>query len=200
MKEFITMGYTYDELSEYAKDAVKQWYIDRQVNDDGLYDELLFRLHDMFPRSKLDVQYGLSYCQGDGLNIHGTLELVDFLDKWERDDKDKRTIAFYIKQAIYRYEFTRNDRYGYSCKFIDRKYIDASVMEWEDELRFQQIKNINVELIKQFYTDMLDYFEKLDTEFEEFGYKWLYEVEDDEVEEVCMSNEYYFTSEGEFLG
>ena len=33
-KEFITIGYTYDELSEEAREKVKQWYLDDPWRND----------------------------------------------------------------------------------------------------------------------------------------------------------------------
>ena len=200
MREFITMGYTYDELTPYAREMVKQWYIERYSDsfDDSFYQETMEELHTLFPRSDLKVQYSLSCSQGDGLNIYGTLDLLDFLDKWEHPDKDKRTIAFYINHGIYRYEFEYNDRYCYSCKFIDRKDIPASVDEWVDELTNQGMRGIDHGLIERFYTDMIDYFEALERRFENRGYEW-FEVSDDEVAEVCASNEFHFTCDGEYI-
>lgn len=200
MKEFVTIGYTYDELNDQAKEKVKQWYLENEIRNDIFYEDICEYLNTEFPNSELKVDYSLSYCQGDGLNIYGTLNLYDFLDKWQTGEKEKRTIQFYIDQAIYKYTFERNNHYCYSCKFIDKKYINDSVCEWIDELKYQQMKNINEELITQFYTDMINYFEELDNQFEKDGYKYLYDCDDEEVKECCEANDYYFTETGEFIG
>ena len=33
----------------------------------------------LFPNSNLKVEYSLNYCQGDGLNIYGELNIKDIL-------------------------------------------------------------------------------------------------------------------------
>ena len=46
---------------------------------------------------------------------------------------------------------------------------------------------------------MLDYFEKLDSQFKDEGYKYLYECDEEEVEEFCEANDYYFTKDGNLI-
>ena len=201
MKTFttVTVGYTYNELSESAKENVKQWYLDDPIRNDIFYEDIMLYLHDNFKLSELKVTYSLGYCQGDGLNIYGKLNLYDFLDIWQTSPKEKKTIEFYIDRAFYNYTFEKNNRYCYSCKFIDKKHIDDTVEEFITELQDNQISNIKKPLILQFFNDMIDYFETLDAEFEYNGYNYLYNCDDEEVEDFCAANDYYFTEKGEFI-
>ena len=50
MKTFTTVivGYTYNELSESAKEKVKQWYLDDPIRNDILYEDIMLYLHDNF--------------------------------------------------------------------------------------------------------------------------------------------------------
>ena len=69
--------YNFSELSEDAKEKVKQWYLDddfRPYEFENIYTEDLKYL---FNNSDLKLQFSLSYCQGDGLNIYGKLDLMD---------------------------------------------------------------------------------------------------------------------------
>ena len=201
MKTFtkITIGYTYNELSESAKEKVKQWYLDDPTRNDMLYEDIMLYLYDNFKLSELKAMYSLGYCQGDGLNIYGNLNLYDFLDIWQASPKEKRTIEFYIDRAFYQYTFVKDNRYCYSCKFIDRNYIDDKIDEFITELQDNQISNIKKPLISQFFNDMIYYFETLDAEFEHDGYNYLYNCDDEEIEEACEANEWYFTEKGEFI-
>lgn len=200
MKIFTTTGYTYSELTDAAKEKVKQWYLyDLDIHNDIFHDDIKQFLYEEFPKSDLKVCYSLSSCQGDGLNIYGKLKLYDFVDKWNVSTKEKSTIIFYINNSIREYTFETNNRYCYSCKFIDRKYINDSISEFIDELQYQCLKNINIPLIEQFFNDLIDYFEKLDKKLENDGYDYLYNVDDVEITEFCEINDYYFTKEGTFI-
>ena len=69
--------YKYFELSEKAKEKAKQWYLDddfRPQEFERIYTEDLWYL---FANSELKLQFSLSHCQGDGLNIYGKLNLTD---------------------------------------------------------------------------------------------------------------------------
>ena len=199
MKEFITVGYSYNELSETAKENVKQWYLEDEIRNEFFYEDIVYTLKESFPRSDLKVTYSLSCCQGDGLNIYGNLNLYDFIEKWNATEKEKRRIEFYLNNSSHNFTFENNHRYSYSCKFIDKKYIDDYVNDMIDDLQYNGISNINSETIKQFYIDMLDHFEKLDKQFETDGYNYLYNCDDEEVEDFCMANDYYFTEDGTLI-
>ena len=200
MKMFTTMGYTYSELTAEAKEKVKQWYLNTMdIHNDIFYDDIRIYLSEQFPSSDLKVCYRLSSCQGDGLNIHGDIKLYDFLDKWEQDEKTKRTMTYYIDNSLQRYTFERNERYCYSCKFIDKKYIQDTINEFIEELQHQQLSGIKNDVIETFFVDMLNYFENLDSEFEKDGYNYLYNVDDEEMQEFCEINDYYFTENGKCI-
>lgn len=200
MKEFATVGYEYSELNEEAKETAKKWYLNNDSDrTDFLYEDIVTYLKETFENSDLDVCFSLGYCQGDGLNIYGTLNLYDFLEVWEAGEKEKRTLKYYIDTSLNHYIFEKNNRYCYSCKFIDRKYIDDFINEFSNELFYQSIKNINSALIEKFFNDIIDYFEKLDGEYEKSGYEYLYNIDDEEMEYICEANDYYFTKEGLFI-
>lgn len=189
--------YNFEELDEQAKEYVRQWYLDDPVRVDIFTEDITEAfLKEEFPKSNLDVQYSLSYCQGDGLNIFGALNLYDFLPRWEANEKEKKTIEFYIDNSIQNYYFTENKHYNYSCKFLDRKNIDVDVSEFCESLYDMQFKNIKTNLIARFFNDIIDYFEELDRYFEKSGYKWFYEVDDEEIKEFCQANEWFFTEDG----
>ena len=70
--------YTYDELSAEAKNKVKDWILSDDFRNYELYDILKEDLKALF-NADLDVEYSLSYCQGDGLNIYGEISAENFL-------------------------------------------------------------------------------------------------------------------------
>ena len=97
--------YKYDELSAEAKEKVKQWYLETQ-DSYGFTEDVKEDLKCLFGDNDLDVQYQLSYCQGDGFNISGEVDTENIfkcleehragtqLEKFENylTDKEKKTI------------------------------------------------------------------------------------------------------------
>ena len=99
--------YSFEELDVEAKERVKSWYLDDEIRVDMLTETYEENLRLAFPNSDLKVQWSLSSCQGDGVNIFGTLNLedafklpesnfYDFLDEYKGyfTEKEKRTIKF----------------------------------------------------------------------------------------------------------
>lgn len=190
--------YDFSELSDEAKENVKKWYLDDPCRSDFFYEDILIYLKENFPESDLDVAYSLAYCQGDGLNIYGTLNLFDFLPFWDATEKEKRTIKFYLYNTDSAFDFAKGNHYCYSCKRFDKKDIEYFASDIVYELQTQNFKNINKDIIEKFISDMLDYFYDLDRKFEKQGYEYLYNCYLDEVEDFCSCNDYLFYADGSF--
>lgn len=191
--------YKYSELSDESKEQVKQWLLDDDIRNDLFHQDILEFLKNEYPNSDLKVTYSLSSCQGDGLNIYGSVKLYDVLPKLkDYTEKEVKTLKRYFDKIDITYTFERNNWYSYSCKFIDRKYVDDDITEAIDELKYWQYKNINTELLTKFYNDVIDHFEELDTSFEKDGYEYLYEMSDEEALDTCEANDYVFFEDGSF--
>lgn len=199
--------YKYNELSDEAKEKAKQDYLDDPIRtmlfsescDEDL--KLLFGVH-----SNLAVQYSLCSCQGDGLNIYGDVYAEDILECLEKHnggtrfegfenyltEKEKRTILCYAKQCdSIKLEYNR--RYNYSLA----EYIDIG-NEWVYQLEnCSYFRNINTEVISKFETMVREMFSKLCSNYEKDGYKYFYEIDDEEIQYNCEANEYEFYENGE---
>ena len=122
--------YEFSELSEEAKAKVKRWYLDNFYQNEEFSDICKEELSHRFPKSDLKVQYSLSYCQGDGLNVYGTLNLKDVLynlsitplTSFKPEDsfteKEKRTLCCYAKECGWEITLPQNYRYAYCM--VDR--------------------------------------------------------------------------------
>ncbi len=78
------------------------------------------------------------------------------------------------------------------------KEVDTDTAEFCESLEDMQFKNVKKDLITRFFNDIIDYFEEFDRYFEKAGHKWFYESDDEEIEECCQANEWFFTESGEF--
>lgn len=195
--------YKYNELSEKAKEKVKEWYLQGQeafiFTDDCKQD-----LYNLFGKNDLDVQYSLSYCQGDGFNIYGKIDAESIFNCLEKHnggtqlerfedmltDKEKRTILHYAEECG-DIELPMNNHYCYSLT----DYIDI-VEEWAWRLEYADYSNINMDALKKFEKLVRGIFNTLCRCYEKWGYEFFYEISDEDLEEVCEANEWDFFEDG----
>ncbi len=191
--------YKYEELSEEAKERVKRDFLDCEIRNDIFSDNIKCDLKEDFPNSELHTQYSLGYCQGDGLNIYGTLDVCDIVDKLDMTDKEKRAIKFYAKyddnDAIM---LSANTRYAYSVKFIHKKS-DEWVKNVIYELEYNDIKNINEDVLVKFFNSAMDYMEDLEKKYEKDGYDFLHNIDEEEMQDMCDCSEYEFYEDGKLF-
>ena len=196
--------YKYNELSEKAKEKVKQWYLDGQ--EPYTFTEMCEEdLKNLFGENDLKVQYSLSYCQGDGFNIYGKIEAENIfkclekhnggsqLEKFEDmlTDKEKKTILNYADECG-EIELPSNNRYCY-CIVHHTDVAD----DWEYKLEnYSGYANINTKVLEKFENLVHLIFTELCKGYETMGYEYFYEIEEEELEELCEANGYEFLEDG----
>lgn len=193
--------YKFNELSDDAKERVKQWYLDGQENMTFIFTEdCIEDLHNLFGDNSLEVQYSLASCQGDGFNIYGSIEAWKIfncldkhnggtqLEKFENvlTDEEKKIILNYAEQCK-DIELPYNRRYCYSLA----DYIDI-VDEWEWYLE----EDYDKELLKRFENMVREIFSTLCRSYEKQGYQFFYEISMEDLEECCEANEWEFLEDG----
>lgn len=196
--------YQFNELTESAKESVRRWYLDGQpefIFTDNCEEDLA----NLFGKNKLNVQYSLSSCQGDGFNIYGEIDAESIFKCLEEHnggtqlerfknvltEKEKRTIKNYAEEcgAI---KLPYNNRYCYSLA----DYIDIAD-DWEYQLDYySNYRNINIKTLKKFEELVRDIFAELCRSYEKQGYEYFYEIADEDLEELCEANEYEFLEDG----
>lgn len=106
--------YKFAELSQAAKEKVRDWYLEGQESC-IFTEDCMMRLKELFPNSDLEVQYSLGYCQGDGFNIYGEIRLDELLEKIAENFTEKEMKFF--KWAFSKYDTTfkmaSNNHYCY---------------------------------------------------------------------------------------
>lgn len=201
--------YTYNELSDIAKEKVEQDYLDDPVRNDLFYEDCMETIHSLFPQSDLKVQYSLGYCQGDGFNIYGTLDVfniikmmrnkeklpISLLNEIEKDidtftNEELDMISQYYNYYCNSIEIPHNFRYCYS----QADYINFAD-DWVEELENSEIE-YNYDLIIKFEDFVREFFSELNNMFEKDGYEFLYNVSEEEIENWCEANEYMFLEDG----
>ena len=201
--------YKFNELTDEAKEKVKEWYLDGQCDLSYIFTEDLKEdLHCLFGKNDLDVQYSLGYCQGDGLNIYGKINAENILNCLEKHnggtqlekfenvltDKEKRTILKYAEECG-KIELPCNNRYCYCLA----DYIEFA-NDWEYDLEnYSYFRNINRKVLEKFETLVQDIFAELCNSYEQMGYSFFYEVDMEDLEDTCEANEWEFLEDGKLF-
>ncbi len=195
--------YKYNELSDNAKEKAKQWYLNGQ--DSFIFTEDCKEdLHNLFGKNNLDVQYSLAYCQGDGFNIYGRIDARSIfnclekhnggtqLEKFEGmlTDDEKKIILAYAEECG-KIELPMNRHYCYSLA----DYIDI-VEDWTWRLECADYTDINEDVLNKFEKLVRGIFCTLCKTYEDWGYKYFYEIDDEDMEEACEANDWEFTEDG----
>lgn len=196
--------YKYNELTEEAKEKVRQWYLDGQ--EPFIFTEMIEEdLYNLFGENDLKVQYDLGYCQGNGLNIYGKVDTEKIFKCLEKHnggtqlkefenlltDKEKKTILNYAAECG-EIELPYNNHYSYCMA----RYIDIA-NDWEYDLEnYSGYTNINKEVLEKFEELVKGIFNTLCKSYEKQGYEYFYEINEEDLEECCEANGYEFLEDG----
>lgn len=196
--------YKYNELSEQAKETVKEWYLNGK--EPCIFtDYCLEDLKNTFGDNDLKVQYSLNSCQGDGLNIYGSVNvenIIHYLKNCPRKkhenvltNEEIKTLLLYNKWCS---DISLQYNLNYSYSLADR--IEFAE-EWKNELEWMDSTNenvINISLLEKFEKLVRDIFTLLCKEYESDGYDYFYETSEEELTETCEANEWEFLEDGSF--
>lgn len=204
--------YTLDELSDKAKEQARMDVLERYHEPTLFYEDLKEVLHGMFPKSKLDVQFSLNSCQGDGLNIYGTLNFADIseqalthaiawinaqkgygeAEKYKLRQHVTRLAGFYKRQGA-ETKLESNNRYCYSVTRYDdvfSRLIDSSFAYW---IMLDKKTEDGTDILAKGVKEAII---ALENDWEKEGYDYFTELSDDELQEICENNDLEFTEEG----
>ena len=187
--------YRYSELSDDARERVKQWYLDGQ-NAGVFADDCKDWLQYEYGLIDMTVQFSLSYCQGDGLNVYGDVafwELEKIFKNSEFTEKELKRLEFYYKQVYDAIHIPANPRYSYD--YSNR--IDFA-SNWIAELENDGIRDIDKRLISRFESYLKQVFHNINAELEQRGYDFFYEISESDLSDICDANDYYFTADGTY--
>lgn len=183
--------YTFDELSDNAKARVREQYLNSQ--DVELFtDGCKMYIDELLPNSNLDVQFSLNYCHGDGFNIYGEFSLIDLANvlEYKFTEKEKRFLKWAFEETgINSYKMPMNRHYCYCTA-----YMHDFTEDLFDALDYDGMRDIRKDTLEKMTREARIYIEKLCRSFENDGYKYFYEVSDDELKE--WANDFEFTENG----
>lgn len=184
--------YTYSELSDAAKEKVREMFLDWRESGEFV-DICKDILRYEYGLCDFDVQFSLSYQQGDGLNVYGTLAL------WEAEklvgkqftEKEWKRLKFYSETVYEPIIIPENPRYCYN--YSNRVDIYCN---WTGELESERIRKIDYNLIKRFELAIKQAFCSINKKLEDYGYNFFYNISEQEIIDMCYANSYEFLADG----
>ena len=200
MKEItrIEKIYDFDELSDSAKETARRNYLDQFRDAD---DYSTFCVDDLannhFPDSDLKVEFSLSSCQGDGFNIYGKMDLKDAINfvmqrrKEKVEKKSKKFVRFlkWLSEQGYTIELP-NNRMKYSYCYVECADYDYQILDCLEQDGYTSGYKEKENFLEYFDLMFKNCIKELCKEYEKDGYKYFYEVEDEEIKEIWDANEY----------
>lgn len=170
--------YEYNELEEKAKERAKENYLETkcEIDNDIFLENAMEIVGNYFQFiDGLEIQYSLSSCQGDGVNIYGKFDLRN-VEGFE-----------WLKSEVDSFELAENRRYYYSLKSqTETETVDEIITEFE-YVSGNEIADWQVVEIRKMVETVFEKLEKAEREIEKYGYDFFYEVSDEEMAEYADS-------------
>lgn len=199
-----TNVYKYNELNTKAQERVREWYVANYRTPELFSEMLADDLEILFGENDLDVEYSLNYSQGDGLNVYGSIPLTQILDEAERCswlitcfDAFRNCFTEYEKAIIRRYaedydtvNIPRNTSNMYH-------YCHADHIDYAGDYMLHVDDDADADLLNRVNAALISLFSEICESYEEWGYEFLYDIDDDTLSEVCKANGWEFTEDGE---
>ena len=194
--------YKYSELSSEAKETAELEVREHTMvlKNELLYEDIMKNLKCLFPESRLKVQYSLSHCQGDGLNIYGELNTDDLLNYIQQNEnsfgfnissKKLKRIKHYLYQTYFFIPVPKNAKYrsyDYSDKIDIAEDMKCTLL---NDLHYRHVDTELIEITENIVKTIFHY---LNSQWERQGYEYLYNVTEDEL------NAYEFYEDGKIYG
>ena len=190
--EVVEKIYDFNELSESAKEMARNAYLEEFRDCDFFTEDCLYQLKELFPNSDLKVEYSLSSCQGDGFNIYGDMFLKDAINYvYSKSDRLNKYGRFFewLKTLDYTLRISEN-KARYSYCYIDYNDFVYDIMDDLEQDGYTANYEEHEKAVTLFSCVFKNLIGKLCKEFENDGYNYFYEVEDEEIIEVWECNGY----------
>lgn len=201
--------YSFSELSEEAKERVRQDYLESNRWPEDFQEMMKSDLDTLFPNSDLKVSFDSSCSQDEHMNIYGDLSLTDTLNFLsdilytdEFSNFTEKEIRF-LKWAVSEYPQTVKLRDGmqysrpgvYGTKYGIARGSDL-IEDLEYDLEYDNIRDIRYNTLGKMEKVMKKVFKKICMQWALNAEEYFYSVDDSEVEEWAEDNDYYFTENG----
>lgn len=182
--------YTFGELSDDAKEVVREYYLEHVRDAQDLNDCFDSQLADIFPDSNINVEW----CYSDGLSLWGRFNLYELLDHlWVKlSDKAQRFLSWYF---LY---FGIDDAYEIPMPYKGHVVYDNKCFTTPIVLSMEgaHMRGIPYDVLNEFDIDIREFISSLCADFYHAVQEYFDYVDDDEIISWCDANDLEFYSDG----
>ena len=194
--------YKYEELDSKGKEKAKRKYLDGQ-DEYEFTDMVEADTTLVFPNSKLKVQYSLSYSQGNGLSVYGSLDFEDIFNILKGNDYPSLVegIDLFTEKEIKTLRFYANENGSLNVDVVGRypffrEWVYDFAEDWIDTFEGDGLSSIKTDLIYRFEKTVKTIMQRYCKEWEDAGYKFFYEIDDESMEEISEANNWEYLADG----
>jgi hypothetical protein len=190
MRTIRTKVYTFDELSDEAKQvAIQEMRNSKEIHLDWFNDDAKEQINEAGFYGDVQLQYSLSYCQGDGLSFScNRIEervLLPFFAGILGAGKEKTA-----KVIMDNCSFVNTGNDGHYC-YASKRDIDYTFESYKNDY-----KNIN-QVVAKVLEEIENLYVDLCKDLENKGYKEIeYQYSDEAIIEDIQANDYEFLKSG----
>ena len=197
MKPITVNAYTYDELSDRAKENAREWY--RESSDSAwinamITEDFAYALNKLgYPAE--DINWSLSYMQGDGVSFYGQIQDLEkvcnnLMPKHERDTLKRKRHTEYGDLSIL-------DMLNIVIYKTNHHYDHWNSMRLADAYEGPSLEIVAQTALYSFLDAIKDNIKEVSRKLEQDGYRILeYHESDERVAESIIANDYLFSEEG----
>ena len=197
--------FSYDKLSDDAKEVAREWYRDQLANDpmDHLHELLDDSLRHDHGLDDCRLSFSLSYCQGDGVAFEGKPDI----DEWaKRDDGIKARMAAMTIEAVStgaEWELCVSIAHEGRYSHWNSMQVHVEINDYyEDNLRnadpWEEIELDRMAAELEEYLN--EAVKEISRKLEALGYDEIeYQQSDEVIEGLLSDSTYLFDEDGEFV-
>lgn len=167
--------YKFEELSEEAQNRIIENEREYWQDDFELCVQDFIEAN--FPNSDLNYQFSLSYCQGDGFNFYGKIDIKDIVKIVSLSVPEIEILNDIDDYLSFKKHY--NTKYCYSMTFNDYFNIDNILADIEYDYNanpelFNYSFKIYENVLKKILNRLHNFFNKEENNFENLGYDMIY--------------------------
>lgn len=197
--------YKYGELSKEAKEKAKLNYLESYLESSIRSESFKELIKSDLEYSKgikvtedFEVEFDLGYCQGDYLNLYGGLDFEELSNELKSrfyKNLSEKEIKFFEEFIKYNYiDFERTNYYG--CVGAEIR-IKINSEGYNYLVEHEEKEDKYGEIVVKIEKNIEEWYDEICEEYKEFGYKYFYEADEDEVEGYYEDTEQLFLENGE---
>jgi hypothetical protein len=198
-REITVQVYQFEELSDKAKEKAREWFKDKVLNNDFQHEtdsitESFEEKLEEYGYPTDNVNWSLSYSQGDGMAFYGRIDTLEKVAERLLDERKLKRFKTLVNAGLELILNIKRNSYGSHYSHYNTMYIDSDIYP-------SFICNGNYKKIEKFCEEFIELIIKdvksVSKELEASGYKQIeYYYSNEYVDQEIIGNEYEFTEEG----